>query len=683
MGNATGLRGRAGGAVLVALVAGLVAAPSAVGVPPVTQVTCAELPELFEAAAAGAAKPGEVAQLPAKTCKVNLVATNTNAFTLEGATGGGTTLEPSSAALPIIHSAVAVAFTLSGLMFTGANGHAAVSLDGGGGVTLNGDKFANDHGGEGGAGVVAISSTQPTVIAEDTFSDDVGTNDGGALSVVGSEAVTVTSNTFSNDRALSEGAALFVGGTGAWTIVGNTFTDNVQSESAGGNGGGGLYLVSEASTNPVQISDNTFDGNLASGEGAGAFIALAQGRTLTATANTLENNRITGANTANQPRDGAGLFIGLLSGKTSYSVVQADNTFAYNLIDETTAGPPELAAGGAGEWVSGVSVQSTADRFVGNRVAVNDGAPPEGGGLGAISAAAVGGSPSVPAQPAAFVGRDDLFSGNSTAAGGWGGAIYVGNSATPDCTGTLCPPTSLTLQDSTLVANSVDSGPDSEGGALWGSPGDPLVLTNSIVFANTPQPEIFGFGASTVQFSDVCSEAGGVAVASGEGNICASPELDPEGSESPASPTVDAGSNALVPAGLSTDIAGNPRILSSRMGCGGPLAAVVDMGAFEATLQGPRAAVPGGARGADAALPQTTHRRDRSEHDRQPAAAADCTERMHGVELAAVAEARKRAPERQGPRQLQGHACRLLCGRGPEKEVARRQAGASPARDRR
>ena len=80
-----------------------------------------------------------------------------------------------------------------------------------------------------------------------------------------------------------------------------------------------------------------------------------------------------------------------------------------------------------------------------------------------------------------FTGSDDLFLGNSTAAGGWGGAIYVGGPAA-DCVGT-CPASSLTLLDSTVVANSVDPGAGSEGGAIWGSPNDSLTLENTIVGA--------------------------------------------------------------------------------------------------------------------------------------------------------------------------------------------------------
>jgi hypothetical protein len=67
--------------------------------------------------------------------------------------------------------------------------------------------------------------------------------------------------------------------------------------------------------------------------------------------------------------------------------------------------------------------------------------------------------------------------------------------------------------------------------------------------------------------------------------ICANPKLNADGTETTGSPTLDAGSNALVPAGLEGDQAGNPRIASSRVSCPGPGPAIVDMGALEATFK--------------------------------------------------------------------------------------------------
>jgi hypothetical protein len=156
------------------------------------------------------------------------------------------------------------------------------------------------------------------------------------------------------------------------------------------------------------------------------------------------------------------------------------------------------------------------------------------------------------------------------------------------CTGS-CPPSTLTLNDSTVVGNTVDAGAGSEGGAIWGSPNDRLAVQNSIVFSNSPQPELFGFGsaAPAISFSDVCNEAGGPAVPGKTShNICADPKLDAGGAETAASPTLDAGSNALVPSGVTTDLAGNARIRENLSGCSRTTPpAIVDMGAFEFTAR--------------------------------------------------------------------------------------------------
>lgn len=551
--------------VLAVLAVLLGAAPSALAV---TQVTCAELPALF-GTATGAAFTGEVAQLPAGPCQVNITATNTKAFTLEG-TSPGTVLEPAAVAQPIIANGTNnVEFTLTGLTFTGTNGASALS------VTATGT---------------------PITLTDDTFTDDVGATEGGGAYIAGTstEATKIADNTFSGDSAAFGGGGLLLAGPGAFTVTGNTFTGNSQTLPVTGSGGGALSIFGQSSSSntTVLVADNTFggsaasDGNTSAANGAGALIDLGTGQALTLVGNTFEGNSVAGTATATGPREGGGLWLGLSAGASTYDATQASNTFLDNTISETEVSPPPsnpLPAGGGGEWVSGVDVQSSGDRFEGNRVAVNDGRAPEGGGLGVFAATAAG---STPAQPAAFVGRDDLFTGNSTAAGGWGGAGYVGVILSGDCTGS-CPGSTLTLEDSTIVNNSVDAGPASEGGALWGSPSDTLGLANSILYGNTPQPEIYGFGTISLQYSDVCTETGGPAVPSSAGDICANPELNADDTETMASPTVDAGSNAVVPAGLVTDLDGNARILASRETCAGLGPPVVDMGAFEATFTMP------------------------------------------------------------------------------------------------
>jgi hypothetical protein len=137
----------------------------------------------------------------------------------------------------------------------------------------------------------------------------------------------------------------------------------------------------------------------------------------------------------------------------------------------------------------------------------------------------------------------------------------------------------LALCDATVAGNTVGAG--ASGPALAGSAFDTLSLANSIVYGNGSNPgsEISGFtfpAPSTnpctgtgsgwpdaVSFSDVCAGAGPMP---GPGNICADPLLvNPAAGvgdvhETAISPTIDRGSNALVPPALTTDYEGDPRI---------------------------------------------------------------------------------------------------------------------------
>ncbi len=539
-------------AILGGLIAALAMAPAALAATP---IKCSELPALF-GTGPGKGEPGEVFQLESGSCKVNVETLDSNAFTLEGASDGTSILEPAEPAKPIIQGPNSNV-TLSDIKFTGDTENKALDFYESGSVTLAGDTFTRDGSSatfDGGA-VGVFQARGTTTIEHDVFSDDTAEIQGGALVILGSGEI-VDGNTFIDDRV------------------------------GFGLGGGGLALFDEGATSPAVVSDNVFEDDESAGGGGGALISAYHSSTpVTVSGNLFERNSIAGYKSAFGPREGAGLLLTLNEDEpVTFTATQTGNTFKENTITETQEkATPDLAAGGGGEWVSGAIVQSVSDRFIDNRVAVNEGhssLPAEGGGLGVIAAKAEG---KIPAQPGQFTGSDDLFSGNSTAEGGWGGAVYVGNSRDPDCELTgPCPASSLTLDDSTVVGNSVDAGPESEGGALWGSENDLLALNNSILYGNTPQPEIWGFGTTTFKFSDVCAESGGPVVPSGDGNICADPDLNSEGAETATSPTIDAGSNALVPAGLATDLAGNARVASSRLGC----AAKVDMGAFEATFTG-------------------------------------------------------------------------------------------------
>jgi hypothetical protein len=542
---------------LLASAAVLALAP---GAGAVTQVTCANL-----ASAMNSASAFEVLQLPPGDCSAAVHLINTQPLTLLGASSGGATvLKQSATDTPIIFSTDDVQLTLKDLTFTEVDGSAAVSLNGPGQVvTITDNTFSNNSDNGWGASLSfqssgPVTATQPSVISGNTFSHNGAFAGAGIAVLQAPMPLVISNNRFIGNAAKFQGGAIAMtttgAGTGAVTLTGNIF------------GGPGTT------------------GNSSEGEGGAVSLSLAHGQSLTISANTFQGNAITDAGAATIDRLGAGLYVATAPDDTSYTVTQSNNTFIGNVIDATQATPtPLLAAGGAGEWVTGVSVKSTADKFIANRISSHDGLPPEGAGLGVLASAPWPTPGGAPAEPGSFTGADDVFRGNSTAVGGWGGAIYVGDPTT--ICKSSCPASSVALYDSTLIGNSVDAGAGSEGGAIWGEPADHLTLANSIVAGNAPKPELFGFasGGPQISYSDVCNEPGGTPVpAASAHDICATPLLNADGSEKSTSPTINAGSNALIPAGVSTDVIALPRVRPSHFVCNGPQPpAVVDMGAYE------------------------------------------------------------------------------------------------------
>jgi hypothetical protein len=108
------------------------------------------------------------------------------------------------------------------------------------------------------------------------------------------------------------------------------------------------------------------------------------------------------------------------------------------------------------------------------------------------------------------------------------------------------------------------------GGGIYNEDGTPT-LTNCILWEDRPN-EIGGGGTPSVSYSDIQGGWGGA----GGQNI----NEDPGWMNfmlQPGSPCIDRGSNAAVPSGITTDLAGRPRIRKGT--CLG--SAIVDMGAYE------------------------------------------------------------------------------------------------------
>lgn len=384
------------------------------------------------------------------------------------------------------------------------------------------------------------------------------------------------------------------------TLRGDSFSENLQEGTTVGNGGalyveieGGVTCSTASGPVALDITGTTFDANelkVSGGTGVGGGAAFVVDE-CTASAAVLEGDRFEGNTlevTASIEAEGGALDVAASATAPPLQLRQVGNVFDSNRL----LAPSGIdSRGGGGEWLQGVSLTSIGDRFSRNSLAGTSGTHhwSWGGGLGIINTGCT------EEHPTESTLEDDVVAGNSIGSGeaaDLGGAgIYVG------CSPVATVPNHLTLLDSTVTGNTVPSGGIA---GIDGHESDALKIENSIVAADSGGEEIGGFngagGALSAAFSDVCR---GAAALAGEGDICADPKLADDGNpasfdvhETASSPTIDAGSNALVPSTLTSDFYGEPRIRSGRSyipACTpgetavGPTAtpAVVDMGAAE------------------------------------------------------------------------------------------------------
>ncbi len=485
-----------------------------------------------------------------------------------------------------------VQFTLAGTPGAGFDGGSTFQLEGAiaASTTIEGLIFENAHssgGNSGGAGLRLNVSGSPTAVtlAHDTFSNDVASNGegGGARINTGTAAVTVTDSTFTGNSATFDGGALTIFATSA-NLSGDTFTGNsVSGEEAFG---GGVYASTVGGA--ITLSNSQFSGNSTDNEGGGAALFAENGEALAfaLNGNTFSHNSVsdpTGANTNLRGYQGGGLF---LEGDSPVAAeaVQQGNVFDGNSVSFKAA---PISAWGGGESTIHVTLQSTGDRFTNNTLqppnAKENAEPKKVFGWGAgLSVAQCGDTTEAPPTAPNVVSTltDAVVAGNTLQSGpsANGAGIYVGF---------VCPTAYATLQlnDSTVAGNVV-TGASGPVAGISGGPHDVLGLTNSIVYGDSNGPELGGFqslAGVSATYSNVCS---GTAPFAGTGNICADPLLLGPGPgsadvrESSASPTLERGSNGLVPAGVTTDAFGGPRILGPML-CGASPAPVVDMGAAE------------------------------------------------------------------------------------------------------
>jgi hypothetical protein len=262
------------------------------------------------------------------------------------------------------------------------------------------------------------------------------------------------------------------------------------------------------------------------------------------------------------------------------ALTQSGNTFSDNSIFGGTAD-----ANGGAEAAVGMTLTSTDDVFTGNELRAAPGTHSSEGAALSIENNDCNTAPNHVATNLVIAGNA-IDDGATTPANDHG-ALYLG---CVEGNGTTNGGNSLTLKDSTISGNSGGGGT----AGIFGDPIDQLTLQNTILAGDFDGLELKGFtgtgGAVTATFTDLCAQVPPPQPPfTGTGNICADPALvNATGGnirETSSSPTIDAGTNALVPSGLTQDVYGAARFQAHLQGG----AARVDMGAAESpTIRAPR-----------------------------------------------------------------------------------------------
>ena len=189
---------------------------------------------------------------------------------------------------------------------------------------------------------------------------------------------------------------------------------------------------------------------------------------------------------------------------------------------------------------------------------------------------------------------DCVISGNAATLTGLGqqggGGIQVSSSVGSSAT--------LTVINTTISGNSAGA----SGGGIWSSAGNTLTVTNSTISGNSALSGggIYTLAALNLNNSIVANSTSGGDCSRGlgtvnaqnsliesdlgcvngtnTGNLTGDPALNGDLTLSAFSRAINAGSNALIPPGITTDLAGNARIRFT----------TVDMGAYESAFSGPQ-----------------------------------------------------------------------------------------------
>ncbi len=413
----------------------------------------------------------------------------------------------------------------------------------GSGSFTYGTTVINQHTGAG-MDVAANNGNVRIAFRSCIFSGNVASDQGGAMYNLGS-APSITNCTFSVNTANNSGGAIMVNSSFPSAITNCIFSGNIAAN------GGAIYNYLSSPT----IANCTFSGNIVNNNGGGGAIYnhSSSSSSPTITNCNFSDNAATGLNDV---YDGGG---GMYNTNSSPTITNC--TFLRNTVGNTGGGMFNIA--GSSPTITDCTFSENASSNY-------------GGGMYNLSC-----SPTL---------MNCTFSGNTTSyyGGGITNAAYYapssptlmnctfsGNAASFNGGGMYNLYSSPTLKSCTFAGNKANAG----GGAIMndGITSHPNI-SNTIIYGNSSG--ILSSSSTTITYSLVQ----GITSSTGN-NINGSTDpmfVNPQPAAAapttagdyrllPCSPAIDTGNNSAVPASLSTDLDGSPRIFGT----------TVDMGAYE------------------------------------------------------------------------------------------------------
>lgn len=361
------------------------------------------------------------------------------------------------------------------------------------------------------------------------------------------------------------------------SILNNIITNNIVTIGSIGNGAG-IYCYRSS----PEIAYNSIVGNLVNDStvgrgGSGAGIACMS------SSPTIAHNKISNNILSRPEGKGAGIYL------YSSSPIITNNVISDNVV-------PGYGASGSG---GGIYCDYASNLTILNNVISGNRAPNVGGGISCYSNgsaniasniithnyASYGGGISIPSTSIIVV--NNLLLANAATTGG--GGIYCLNNS------------SSKVINNTFVNNTA-----TQGGAVYSNTASPLLANNVMTFNSSGVYKTTASGSPTLRRNDVYGNTAynysGITNPTGtNGNISVDPRFIRKAGAGAdgtwgttdddygdlrlmtVSPCIDAGSNADVPSGILTDLAGLSRFIDdpAMPDTGSGTAPIVDMGAYE------------------------------------------------------------------------------------------------------